>query len=179
MDEAEFRRAGIPATAYKERASYFALGLLASSASCQLQDPQLDYDCLDVTVLGSGPSTVRGPRFDVQLKSTGSKRATRPLKNGDYSITLPSDQYQHLRLPGYVPMRLVVLILPTGVDVPQVTSENGRLVLDGIMLWSDPATWDELAPGRRSGTVVLKRENEFTAEYIRDLIKHLGNGGVG
>ncbi|MCU8591786.1 DUF4365 domain-containing protein [Streptomyces sp. A13(2022)] len=177
MDEAELRRAGIPASAHKERASYFALALLTNSASCQLQDPHLDYDCLDVTVLGSGPFPLRGPRFDVQLKSTSSEHTARLLKNGDYSITLPAAQYQELRRPGYVPARLVMLILPTGVDVPQVRSEDGRLVLDGIMLWSDPVTWEALPPGQQSGTVVLKRENEFTAEYIRDLIKIVGNGG--
>lgn len=177
VDEAEFRRAGIPPSAHKERASYFALGLLATSASCQLQDPQLDYDCLDVTVLGSGPFPLRGPRFDVQLKSTSSGHTARLLNNGDYSMSLPAAQYQELRRPGYVPMRLVVLILPAGVEVPQVRSANGSVVLDGIMLWSDPATWEALAPGRQSGTVILERENEFTAEYIRELIKCVGNGG--
>ncbi|MFD5818367.1 DUF4365 domain-containing protein [Streptomyces sp. NPDC127038] len=172
MDEAE--RAGIPASAHKERASYFALGLLANSAFCHLQDPHLDYDCLDVTVLGSGPFKVRGPRFDVQLKSTSSARK---LGTGDYAITLPAAQYQHLRRPGYAPMRLVVLILPTGVEVPQTRSVNGHLILDGVMLWSDPATWEPLPPGQKSGTVALERKNEFTAEYIREMIKHEGNGG--
>ncbi|MET9744715.1 DUF4365 domain-containing protein [Streptomyces ardesiacus] len=126
---------------------------------------------------GLRPLPLRGPRFDVQLKSTSSEHTARLLKNGDYAITLPAAQYQELRRPGYVPARLVVLILPTGVDVPQVRSEDGRLVLDGIMLWSDPGTWEALPPGQQSGTVVLKRENEFTAEYIRDLIKIEGNGG--
>jgi hypothetical protein len=177
VDEAEYRRAGIPASAHKERASYFTLGLLANGAGCQLQDPHLDYECIDVTILASGSFPVRAPRFDVQLKSTSSGHTARLLTNGDYSVKLPAEQYNTLRQPGFVPMRLVVLILAVGVDIPQVRSVEDRLVLDGIMLWSDPAGWDPLAAGKRSGTVVLRRENEFTTEYIKELVKILGNGG--
>ncbi|MBZ6135446.1 DUF4365 domain-containing protein [Streptomyces olivaceus] len=177
-EEAEFRRAGIPASAHKERASYFVLGLLANSAACQLQDPQLDYECLDVTVLGSGASRRRGPRFDVQLKCTSSGHRAKLLKNGDYAVQLPADQYETLRRPGLVPMRLVVMILPLGVEIPQVREADKCWVLDGMMLWSDPEQWPPLAQGHKSATVVLPRENEFTVEYVRELIKRTGNGGV-
>lgn len=177
VDEAGFRRAGIPASAHKERASYHVLGLVANSAGCQLQDPQLDYDCLDTTVLGSGPHSRRGPRFDVQLKCTSSVHTARPLANGDYSMNLPADQYLKLRAPGYVPVRLVAMILPEGVEVPQVRNDGTFWALDGFMLWSDPEDWPALEPGRKFGRVILPRENEFTPEYVRDLIKRLGNGG--
>ncbi|MEU1004415.1 DUF4365 domain-containing protein [Streptomyces tibetensis] len=177
MEEAEFRRAGIPASAHKERASYFALGLLANSAACQLQDAHLDYDCIDATVLASGSFPYRAPRFDVQLKATSSAHRARLQSSGDYALMLPAAQYEKLRQPGYVPMRLVVLILEAGVEIPQVRSQEGRLILDGIMLWSDPSGWEPLEPGRKYGRVLLRREDEFTTEYIRDLMKFLGNGG--
>ncbi|MFI8326394.1 DUF4365 domain-containing protein [Streptomyces sp. NPDC085529] len=178
MDEAEFRGVGIPSSAHKERASYYVLGLLANSAGCQLQDPCLDYDCVDTTVMGSGSHRRRSPRFDVQLKCTSSVHTARPRAGGGYTVKLPADQYTKLRAPGYVPVRLVVMILPEGVEIPQVRSDGDAWSLDGFMLWSDPAQWLPLQPGRKFGTVTLARENEFTPTYISDLIKYLGDGGA-
>ncbi|GAA0455481.1 DUF4365 domain-containing protein [Streptomyces stramineus] len=177
MSEEVFRRGGIPADAHKERASYHALALLANSAGCYLSSPELDYDCLDVTVIASGPRRVRRCRFDVQLKASSSRHTVRQYVNGDFSIRLPADQYEELRAVGVVPMRLVVLILPPGTDIPQFKTEPKSLRLDGIMLWSDPDGWPALAAGQRYGTVRLPRENEFTTEYIRSLMKILSDGG--
>ncbi|MGW0084458.1 DUF4365 domain-containing protein, partial [Streptomyces sp. NPDC003393] len=153
------------------------LALIANAAGCCLSDPHLDYDCIDTTVMASGARYKRW-RFDVQLKCSSSDKTIRLLANGDYSMSLPADQYDTLRAPGApVPMRLVVLVLPTGVQVPQFYADGDGLRLDGIMLWSDPDEWPALAPGQGSGRVILHRENEFTAEYIRDLMKMLSDGG--
>ncbi|MFE4801190.1 DUF4365 domain-containing protein [Streptomyces sp. NPDC056708] len=105
------------ADAHKERASYHALGLPANGAGCYLSDPQADYDCLDATVVASGPRRVRRCRFDVQLKASSSRHTVRELRNGDFTISLPADQYNELRAPGPVPMRLVVLILPPDAEI--------------------------------------------------------------
>lgn len=177
VSEEAFRRAGMTADAHKERASYHALALLANGAGCYLSDPQVDYDCLDVTVVASGPRQVRRCRFDVQLKASSSRYTVRELRNGDFAISLPADQYNELRTPGPVPMRLVVLVLPPDVQVPQFETESASMRLDGIMLWSDPDTWFPLAPNQRSGTVLLPLEDAFTTAYISSLMKTLSDGG--
>ncbi|TJZ99710.1 DUF4365 domain-containing protein [Actinacidiphila oryziradicis] len=172
------RHAGIPPEAHKERASYYTLGLIANAAGCYLSDPHLDFDCIDTTVVASG-ARFRRWRFDVQLKCSSSDNTVRRLVSGDYSMSLPAGQYDLLRLPGSpVPMRFVVLILPTGVQIPPFDPEGDSMRLDGIMLWSDPGEWPALPPGQESGRVILRREDEFTAEYIRNEMKMLSDGGA-
>ncbi len=177
VSEDSLRRQGVPASALKERVSYLTLGLLATGAGCVLSDPQLDYDCLDVTISGSGPHRRRRPRFDVQIKASSIGGAVRALSGGDFAISLPRDQYEDLRAPAYLPIKLVAHIFPRGTEIPQVVTHSDRMVLDGIMLRSDPREWLPLRSGQESGTVRLRREDVFDIEYIRSEIKSLGDGG--
>ncbi|MFJ6931721.1 hypothetical protein ACIQUP_31035 [Streptomyces nigra] len=177
MSEEDLRRLGVPGTALKERVSYLTVGLLATGASCYLSDPQLDYDCLDVTIMGSGPHKRRRPRFDVQIKASSVGGAVRALVDGDFSISLPRDQYDELRAPSFDPIEFVVHIFPRGTVIPQVITQGERMVLDGIMLRSDPSTWPALPPSQDSGTVRLRRTDVFDIEYIKNKIKTLGDGG--
>ncbi|MEU0953966.1 hypothetical protein ABZ353_16725 [Streptomyces niveus] len=177
MSEEGLRRLGLPGSALKERVSYLTLGLLATGAGCFLSDPQLDYECLDVTIIGSGPHQRRRPRFDVQIKASSVGGAVRALAGGDFAISLPRAQYEHLRAPAFLPIKFVAHIFPRGTDIPQVITEGDRMVLDGIMLRSDPHDWRPLPSGQESGTVHLRREDVFDSEYIQSEIKILGDGG--
>ncbi|MET8507126.1 hypothetical protein ABZV60_21065 [Streptomyces sp. NPDC004787] len=177
MSEEGLRRRGVPASALKERVSYLTLGLLATGAGCVLSDPQLDYDCLDVTITGSGPHQRRRPRFDVQIKASSVGGAVRALAGGNFAISLPRDQYEDLRAPAFLPIKFVAHIFPPGTEIPQVITQDDRMVLDGIMLRSDPREWHPLPSGQESGTVHLRREDVFDIEYIKSEIKILGDGG--
>ncbi|MFF9557050.1 hypothetical protein ACF1DY_14690 [Streptomyces albus] len=177
MSEEGLRRLGLPDSALKERVSYLTLGLLATGAGCFLSDPQLDYDCLDVTITGSGPYPRRRPRFDVQIKASSIGGAVRALASGDFAISLPRDQYENLRAPAFLPIMFVAHIFPRGTDIPQIVAEGDRMVLDGIMLRSDPRDWRPLPSRQESGTVHLRREDVFDSEYIESEIKVLGDGG--
>ncbi|MGV9791257.1 hypothetical protein [Streptomyces sp. NPDC003435] len=177
MSEEDLRRRGLPVSALKERVSYLTLGLVATSAGCFLSDPQLDYDCLDVTINGSGPYQRRRPRFDVQIKASSVGGAVRALAEGDFSISLPRDQYENLRAPAFLPIKFVAHIFPQGTEIPQVVTQGDRMMLDGIMLRSDPRQWRPLPSEQESGTVRLRREDVFDIEYIKSEIKILGDGG--
>ncbi|MCQ8190618.1 hypothetical protein [Streptomyces rugosispiralis] len=177
MSEEDLRRRGLPASALKERVSYMTLGLLAAGAGCFLSDPQLDYDCLDVTVIGSGPHQRRRPRFDVQIKASSVGGAARARAGGDFSISLPRDQYENLRAPAFLPIKFVAHIFPRGTEIPRVVTQGDRMMLDGIMLRSDPREWRPLPSGQESGAVHLRREDVFDIEYIKSEIKILGDGG--
>lgn len=177
MSEEDLRRWGVPVSALKERVSYMTLGLFATGAGCYLSDPQLDYDCLDVTINGSGEHRRRRPRFDVQIKASTVGGAVRLHTDGDYAISLPRDQYEKLRAPAFLPIKFVTHIFPRGTEVPQLVTEAERMILDGIMLRADPREWDPLPSGQESGTVHLRREDVFDSEYIKSEIKYLGDGG--
>ncbi|MFF2201149.1 hypothetical protein [Streptomyces sp. NPDC058145] len=177
MSEEGLRRLGAPGSALKERVSYLTLGLLATGAGCFLSDPQLDYDCLDVTIIGSGPHRRRRPRFDVQIKASSVGGTVRALAGGDFAISLPRHQYENLRAPAFLPIKFVAHIFPRGTEIPQFVTEGDRMTLDGIMLMSDPREWRPLPDGQESGTVHLRRDRLFDSEYIKSEIKVLGDGG--
>ncbi|MFD9217376.1 hypothetical protein ACFVY9_30610 [Streptomyces sp. NPDC059544] len=130
-----------------------------------------------MTITGSGPHQRRRPRFDVQIKASSVGGAVRALSGGDFAISLPRAQYEDLRAPAFLPMKFVAHIFPRGTEVPQVVTQGDRMVLDGIMLRSDPREWRPLSSGQESGTVHLRRVDVFDIEYIRSEIKILGDGG--
>ncbi|MFE7092957.1 DUF4365 domain-containing protein [Streptomyces erythrochromogenes] len=179
MGEETIRRTGAPSSSQKEVASRAVLELIVNAAGCFLSDPRIDYNCVDATVVSAEPHPYALPRFDVQLKASSSKLLVRQRANGDFSMQLDARSHGELRRPRLTPVKLVLLLLPTGVEVPRLICAGDKLILDGIMLQSDPRSWDPLAPGQKSGTVHFKREDEFTEEYVRSEMKRLGDGGVG
>ncbi|QMU68290.1 DUF4365 domain-containing protein [Streptacidiphilus sp. P02-A3a] len=174
---------GLPLSAVKERVSMARLELVASAAGCSLSDPRVDYDGWDVTVVSHAEFLrYSGPRFDIQLKATSSESVARPLKNGDFSFTLDASTYRKLSDPKrYERALLVVLILPSRTGPAEWAVRHGQeLRSPGIMLWADPRDWDaELPPGRESVTVRLSRDDHFDPEFIRALMKEIGDGGGG
>ncbi|MFD9303761.1 DUF4365 domain-containing protein [Streptomyces sp. NPDC060048] len=177
MGEEPIRHTGAPASARKEVASKAVLELIVNDAGCHLSDPRLDYNCVDTTVVSDEPHRYALPRFDVQLKASSSEHRVRRLADGDFSMQLDARSHWELRRDRMTPVKFILLLLPTGVEVPRLIRVGDRYTLDGIMLLSDPRTWDPLEPDQKSGTVRFRLEDEFTEEYVRSEMKRIGDGG--
>ncbi|MEU9420422.1 DUF4365 domain-containing protein [Streptomyces sp. NPDC048272] len=177
MGEESSRHTGAPSSSQKEIASKAVLELIVNAAGCHLSDPRIDYNCVDTTVVSTEPHRYALPRFDVQLKASSSELRVRRRSDGGYSMQLDARSHWELRRPRITPIKLVLLRLPAGVEVPRLISVGNKLILDGIMLHSDPRTWDPLEADQKSGTVRFKSEDEFTEEYVRSEMKRIGDGG--
>jgi hypothetical protein len=160
----------------KQQLSIAYLHAVAGAAGFACQNPEVDNDSVDRTVVARGwlhaKSVLRSPKLDVQLKSL----ACDPLKAGEVSIRfrLSKKNYDDLRQRAMVPRLLVLLLLPR--DPQQWIEQDEDRMLSRYAAYYLSLSGFAAAPHRGKVPVVLPRKNLLSVENLRRLMARASQG---
>jgi hypothetical protein len=157
----------------KEQLSIAYVQALAAKNCFTVQEPKRldDGDGVDLFVNAQGKlspeSTKVSPRLELQLKST-SQRFRTNKKNNTFSFPLNVKNYDDLRANRYVPMLLVVFLLPENVP-DWVDCNQSRLILRRCAYWHSLLEAPETSNSDKI-TVHISLTNLLTPESLREIM---------
>jgi hypothetical protein len=162
----------------KQQLSVAYLHAVASAAGYACQQPEVDDDSVDRTLVARGwvheEATYYSPRIDVQLKSV-----TRPALTRDerfFSYELKKKNYDELRQEEpMVPRVLVVLLLP---DLPAdwVSQRHTQLTIRYAAYYLSLCGMPERTNVKYSVTVHVPRKNLLSVDTLRGLMAQASRG---
>ncbi len=158
----------------KQQLSFAFLHMVAARAGFTVDRPLTDYESVDVIGTAGdvhGELVFRSsPRLEVQLKATSADC----LRETHLAFPLPVKNYDELRGSTLVPRILVILLLPA--DAQQwVTQSEQELVARRCAYWRSLAGAPDCL-NTASITVHVPRQQQFTAETLLDLMRHIDQG---
>jgi hypothetical protein len=154
----------------KQQLSMAYLHAVASAAGFACQDPGVDDDSVDRTLVARGwvhaKAVLRSPKIDVHLKSM----ARAPFLTGEESFTfrLGKKNYNDLRHRAMVPRLLVVFLLPR--DPGQWIEQNDERLLSRYAAYYVSLFGMPEASQRGKVPVVLPRKNLLSVDNLRRLM---------
>jgi len=159
----------------KQQLSFAFLHMVAARAGFTVDRPLTEYESVDAVIGTAGE--VHGelvfrssPRLEVQLKAT----SVDCLRETHLAFPLPLKNYDDLRQSTLVPRILVILLLPA--DAQQwVTQSEDELIARRCAYWRSLAGEPD-SPNTASITVHVPRQQQFTAEALMNLMRHIDQG---
>lgn len=157
----------------KELLSKAYVRAVAAVAGCSTDQPESDYDSVDLHLRARGVSgPVLFPELNIQLKSTSRN----VLDDNCVRYPLPVKNYNDLRVNSQVPRILVVVLLPENIADWLYQSEDE-------MTMRYCAYWVSLRGMPKTGniktvTVELPRTNIFAVKELQAMMKRISQGGL-
>ncbi|MDB5479094.1 MAG: hypothetical protein JWO83_147 [Caulobacteraceae bacterium] len=148
----------------KERLSIAYVTAVAARAGCQISQPDIDKQSIDVTVR---PVSGRKLAVDLQLKAT----STECVEGGEVIFSLPVKNYDDLRDKHCTaPHFLIVLVLDPD-DSLWLTSDEDALLIRRCAYWADLRGQPETT-NQATITVKIPCSQRFDVEALRDMMTH-------
>lgn len=158
----------------KEALSRAYVSAVAASAGFAIYQPSVDNDSIDVGLAASdAPPYVRRPRLELQLKCT----AAEPPAARTFTFAISSKNYNDLRLENLVvPRILVILLVPRDPSEWLVQTEQ-ELSLRRCSYWVSLRGMAD-KPNSTSVSVAIPRDQIFSPEGLRAIMKRIDGGGL-
>jgi hypothetical protein len=154
----------------KEQFSRAYVHAVASVAGFTLHHPAVDDDSIDLAIAGRIDHDIpRPPRIEIQLKCTADK-----IVRGKHLVySLKRKNYDDLRLVDLVVPRMLVIVLVPDDELEWVHQSEEELSLRRCAYWVSLRGLDETT-NRRSVSIRLSRQNLFSVEALRGLMRRAG-----
>jgi hypothetical protein len=163
-------------SAQKEHFGYVFIRAVTYAAGFSIQKPEVDDDSVDLIIAARGKlGTVRSPKLEIQVKSTGIGILT--ADNLPYRLELKN--YDDLRHDDYLcPRILVVAVVPKDMK-DWVTMNDKRLLARHCAYWSSLRGMAEHQSKAADPkvTVHLPRKQKFDVKGLMKLMALIGKGG--
>ena len=158
----------------KELFSNAYIRAVAAVAGYACYRPEPDTDSVDLGIAAAGAmGTTRSPRVELQLKCS----ARGLMDDTHVRYPLKVKNYNELRGEDFlVPRILVVVMVPDELDDWLQHSEH-ELAMRHCGYWASLRECDE-TENRRTVTVPIPREQQFTADALQQMLNRIANGGL-
>ncbi len=146
-----------------EQFSIAYISALAAKTGCNISEPRVDDDSIDISLQKKYERSPRG-RLDLQLKAHG----TDPFENDMFSFSLKKKNYDDLRIDETVPRLLVVVCMPKDIESWLAHSED-QLLLRRCAYWYSLTGFPE-SENETSVTLQIPRSNLLSPASLEELM---------
>ena len=154
----------------KELFSKAYVRAVAAVAGCSVDQPENDYDSVDLCIKAIGSDPMQPHRLELQLKCT-----SRDVLNTQYvRYPLNVKNYRDLRIATFIPRILVVVLVPENIGEWIQYSEQ-EMLLRHCAYWLSLRGMSETENTNRV-TVELPRNNQFTAAALQSIMQRISQG---
>ncbi|MEG4224609.1 DUF4365 domain-containing protein [Microcoleus sp. N9_B2] len=156
----------------KEQFSKAYVRAVAAVAGCSVDQPENDYDSVDLCIKAVDRDPVQPHRLELQLKCT-----SRDVLNAQcVRYPLNVKNYNDLRVTAFIPRLLVVVLVPENIGKWIQQSEQ-EMLLRHCAYWLSLRGMPETQNTSRV-TVELPRNNQFTAEALQSIMQRISQGDI-
>ena len=153
---------------HKEMFSIAYINAVAARVGLELAQIRYDVDGVDGILVSSGGTA---PQVNFQAKST----SRRDVWRGDHvALKLPKRNYDHLRIPKFVPRILIVVLLPEDQS-KWLTQNHDQLCLRRCAYWISLRDAPEV-PNTSRKTVRIPADNMFDHVSLTEMLDRIGRG---
>ncbi|MEG4166816.1 MULTISPECIES: DUF4365 domain-containing protein [unclassified Microcoleus] len=155
----------------KELFSKAYVRAVAAVAGCSVDQPENDYDSVDLCIKAIGSDPMQPHRLELQLKCTS--RDVLDAESVRYPLNVKN--YNDLRVTAFIPRLLVVVLVPENIGEWIQQSEQ-EMLLRHCAYWVSLRGMPETRNTNRI-TVELPRRNHFTPQALESIMQRISKGG--
>ena len=156
----------------KELFSKAYVRAVAAVAGCSVDQPENDYDSVDLCIKAIGYDPMQPHRLELQLKCTSRD----VLDNAFVRYPLNVKNYNDLRVTTFIPRLLIVVLVPENIE-EWIQQSESEMLIKHCAYWVSLRGMPETRNTNRI-TVELLRQNQFTAEALESIMQRISKGGV-
>ena len=156
----------------KELFSKAYVRAVAAVAGCSVDQPENDYDSVDLCIKAIGYDPMQPHRLELQLKCT-----SRDVLDAEFvRYPLNVKNYNDLRVTTFIPRLLIVVLVPENIE-EWIQQSESEMLIKHCAYWVSLRGMPETRNTNRI-TVELLRQNQFTAEALESIMQRISKGGV-
>jgi hypothetical protein len=159
----------------KEQFSYAYVHAVCASAGFDYVRKPVDNDSVDVQIMSDRKLVRRAPKIELQVKCTSRVE----LREEDFSIALPRNNYDDLRDPHvFLPRILVVVLVPKDREEWLAQGEDYATLKHCGYWHSLRDAPDPKDPEQGNVTVRIRRDHVFTVAALSQMMHRISAGGM-
>ena len=156
----------------KELFSKAYVRAVAAVAGCSVDQPENDYDSVDLCIKAIGYDPMQPHRLELQLKCTSRD----VLDNAFVRYPLNVKNYNDLRVTTFIPRLLIVVLVPENIE-EWIQQSESEMLIKHCAYWVSLRGMPETRNTNRI-TVELLRRNQFTPDALESIMQRISKGGV-
>ncbi|PKL21364.1 MAG: hypothetical protein CVV48_08315 [Spirochaetae bacterium HGW-Spirochaetae-4] len=155
-------------TARQEQFSVAWVRAMAATLGLNTSKPDVDDDSVDLSLFAKDweGGKISRPQIDVQIKCTTQEFND----DGNLHYVLSAKNYNDLSTTDVISPRYLFVVTIPEEKTKWVTITSKAMVLKNLGYWFSLRSFDELAPGQESKTILIPRANVLTKEQLYELM---------